>query len=93
MWSRECPKKWWDRWKRSILNHAFTSCALDPCDLVLVKQNNVRGETGVHLGDLLGRSDDVFDRTILEVRREFDFGVWDVGTNGFKGRQLTQMAH
>ena len=29
--------------------------------------------------DLFGGGDEVFDRTILEVRREFDFGAWDVG--------------
>ena len=29
------PKKWWDRLKKSIIEHGFTSCALDPCALVL----------------------------------------------------------
>ena len=25
------PKKWWDRLKKSLIEHGFTSCALDPC--------------------------------------------------------------
>ena len=25
------PKKWWDRLKKSLIQHGFTSCALDPC--------------------------------------------------------------
>ena len=44
--------KWWDRLKRSLQNHGFTSCALDPCAFVL-KQNRVRGVTGVPVDDLL----------------------------------------
>ena len=28
-----------------------------------------------------------------EVKREFDFGAWDVGPMRFKGIQLTQMAN
>ena len=37
--------------------------------------------------------DEVFDRTVLEVKREFDFGAWDVGAMRFKDRQLTEMAN
>ena len=29
------PKKWWDRLKKSLIEHGFTSCALDPCAFVL----------------------------------------------------------
>ena len=29
------PKKWWDRLKKSLIQHGFTSCALDPCAFVL----------------------------------------------------------
>ena len=71
------PKKWWGPLKRSLLNHGFTSCALDPCGFFLIKQNGVRDVTGVHLDSLLGRSDEVCDRVILEVKREFDFGASD----------------
>lgn len=31
------PKKWWDRLKTSLVEHGFTSCALDPCAFVLGK--------------------------------------------------------
>ena len=87
------PNKWWDRLKRSLLKHGITSCALDPCAFVLIKQSKVRGLTGVHVDDLLGGGDEVFDGTILEVTREFDVGAWDVGAMRFKERQLTQMAN
>ena len=87
------PNKWWDRLKRSLLKHGITSCALDPCAFVLIKQSKVRGSTGVHVDDLLGEGDEVFDGTILEVTREFDVGAWDVGAMRFKARQLTQMAN
>ena len=87
------PNKWWDRLKRSLLKHGITSCALDPCAFVLIKQSKVRGLTGVHVDDLLGGGDEVFDGTILEVEREFDGGAWDVGAIRFKARQLTQMAN
>ena len=76
------PKKWWDRLKRSLQNHGFSSCALDPCAFV----------TG-HVDDLLGGGDEVFDRTMLEVKRKFHFGAWDVGAMMFRARQLTQMAN
>ena len=29
------PKKWWDRLKKSLIQHGFTCCALDPCAFVL----------------------------------------------------------
>ena len=34
----------------------------------------------------------MLERTISEVKREFDFGAWDVGFTRFNGIQLTQMA-
>ena len=76
------PKTWWDRLKRSLLSQ-FTSCVLRA--FVLVKQNQVRGGTGVHVDDMLEGGDEVCDRTMLEVKREFDFGAWDVGAMRFKG--------
>ena len=67
----DAPKTWWDRFARSLLNRGFTSCALDPCAFVLIKQNNASGVTGVHVDDLLGGGDEVFDRI-------------DVGASGSK---------
>ena len=29
------PMKWWDKLKKSLIEHGFTRCALDPCALVL----------------------------------------------------------
>ena len=72
----KAPKEWWDRLKRSLLNGGFTSCALDPCAFAEV--------SGVHVDDLLGGGDEVFDRTILAFEREFDFGAWDVGAMRIK---------
>ena len=35
----------------------------------------------------------MFDCTFLEVKREFDFGAWDVGAIRLKARRLTHMAN
>ena len=35
----------------------------------------------------------MLDGTLLEVKREFEFGAQDVGAMRFTGRQLTQMAN
>ena len=35
----------------------------------------------------------MFDRTMLGVTRELDFGAWDGGAMRVKERQLTQMAN
>ena len=29
------PKKWWDRLKKSLIQHGFTSCILDLCTFIL----------------------------------------------------------
>ena len=39
------------------------------------------------MDDLLGGGDETHDRTISEVKREVDFGVWDVGAMRFKERE------
>ena len=66
-------------------------CVGSVCAFVPIKQNKGRGVTGVHVDDLLGGGDEVFDKGILEVKREFDFGAWDVGAMKFNESQLTQM--
>ena len=78
------PKKWWDRLKKSLIEHGFTSCALDPCAFVLRMSGKIHGVLGVHV-------DDTFNRIMTAVRKEFDFGAWDVGNVRFKGRQISQM--
>ena len=37
--------------------------------------------------ELWREGDEVFDLTILEVKRKFDFGAWDVGAMSFKERE------
>ena len=45
------------------------------------------------MDDLPGGGDDVFDCTVLEVKREFAFGAGDVGAMRLKARRLTHMAN
>ena len=49
------------------------------------------GVLGVHIDDVIGGGDESFDRFMTMVRKEFDFGAWDVGNFRFKGRQISQM--
>ena len=46
------PKKWWDRLKKSLIHHGFTSCALDPCAFVLRKSGKIHRVLGVHVDDV-----------------------------------------
>ena len=85
------PKKWWDRLKTSLIKHGFTSCALDPCAFVLRKSGKIHGVLGVHVDDVIGGGNETFDRIMTAVRKEFDFGAWDVGNFRFNGRQISQM--
>ena len=85
------PKKWWDRLKTSLIKHGFTSCALHPCAFVLQKSGINHGVLGVHIDDVIGGGNETFDRIMTAVRKEFDFGAWDVGNFRFKGRQISQM--
>ena len=45
----------------------------------------------MHVDDVIGGGDETFDRIMTAVRKEFDFGAWDVGNFRFKGRQVSQM--
>ena len=72
------PKKCWNRLETSLIQHGFTSCALDPCAFV-------------HVDDVIGGGNETFDRIMTTVRKEFDFGAWVVGNFRFKGRQISQM--
>ena len=46
---------------------------------------------GVHVDDVIGGGNETFDRIMTTVRKEFDFGAWDVGNFRFKGRQISKM--
>ena len=85
------PEKWCDRLKKSLIEHGFTSCALDPCAFVLRMSGKIHGVLGVHVDDVIGGGDETFDRIMTAVRKEFDFGALDVGNFLFKGRQISQM--
>ena len=85
------PKKWWDRLKTSLIEHGFTGCALDPCAFVLRKSGKIHGVLGVHVDDVIGGGNEIVDRIMTTVRKEFDFEAWDVGNFRFKGRQISQM--
>ena len=84
-------KKWWDRLKTSLIKHGFTSCALDPCAFVLRKSGKIHGVLGVYVDDVIGGGNETFDRIMTAVRKEFDFGAWDVGNFRLKGRQISPM--
>ena len=45
----------------------------------------------MHFDDVIGGGNQTFDRIMTTVRKEFDFGAWDVGNFRFKGRQISQM--
>ena len=74
----DAPKKWWDRLKRSLLSHRVTFCALDLCAFVLHQTKHSWRCGWCSPDDLLGGGDEVFDRTILEGKREFVcLGCWN----------------
>ena len=85
------PKKRWDRLKKSLSEDRFTSCALDPCAFVLRMSGKIHAVLGVRVDDVIGGGDETFDRIMTAVRKEFDFGAWDVDNFRFKGCQISQM--
>ena len=84
-------RKRWDRLKKSLIQHGFKSCSLDPCVFVFRKSGKVHGVLGVHVDDMIGGGNETFNRVMTAVRKEFDFGSWDIGNFQFKGRQICQM--
>eukprot|EP00969_Alexandrium_andersonii_P110058 4855739-Alexandrium_andersonii.AAC.1 len=56
------PKKWRGRLRKSLEKAGFRSCSLDPCVFVLVKDKKVRGVLGVHVDDIIGGGDTVFEK-------------------------------
>ena len=45
----------------------------------------------MHVDDVIGGGNEIFDRIMTTVHKEFDFGTWDIGNFRFKGRQISQM--
>ena len=78
--------------EKSLTQHGFTSCSLDPCVFVLRKSGKIHGVLGVHVDDMIGGGNETFNRVMTAVRKEFDVGTWDIGSFRFMGRQLSQNA-
>ena len=55
------------------------------------ESGKIHGVLGVHVDDVIGGGNETFDRIMTTVRKEFDFGAWDVGNFRFKGRHISQM--
>ena len=45
----------------------------------------------MRVDDVIGGGDETFDRIMTAVRKEFDFGAWDVGNFRLKVRQISKM--
>ena len=45
----------------------------------------------MHVDDMIGGGNETFKRVMTAVRKEFDFGTWEIGNFRFKGRQISQM--
>ena len=45
----------------------------------------------MHVDDVIGGGNETSTEIMTAVRKEFDFGAWDVGSFRFKGRQISQM--
>ena len=73
------PNSWWDRFKKSLIKHGFTSCALDTRAFVLRMSGKINVVLGILVDEVIGGGDENFDRIMTAVRKEFDFGAWDVG--------------
>ena len=58
------PKKWWDRLRKSLIQHGFTSCSLDPSVFVLRKYGKVHGVLGAHVDDMIGGGNETFNRVM-----------------------------
>ena len=75
------PKKWWDRLKKSLIQHGFTSCSLDPCVFVLRKSGKVHGVLGVHVVDMIGGGNETFN-CVSAKNLISDPGDWQFPTQG-----------
>ena len=76
-----------DRVKKSLIQHGFTCCALDPCAFVHRMSGKIHGVFGVHVHHVIGGGDEAFDRIMTASRKEFNFGSWDVGNARFHGSE------
>ena len=47
----------------------------------------------MHVDDVIGGGDEIFDRIMTAVRKEFDFGACDVGNFRFKENCVENNPH
>ena len=71
------------KWVHKLFSRSMCICSS--------KEWIIHGVLGVHVGGVIGGGKEIFDRIMTTVRKEFDFGAWDVGYFRFKGRQTSQM--
>ena len=45
----------------------------------------------MHVDDMIGGGNETFNRVMTAVRKEFDFGSWEIGNIRFKVRQISQI--
>ena len=64
-------------------------CSRSMC--ICSSSGKIHGVLGVHVDDVIDGGDEILDRIMTAVRKEFDFGAWDIGNFRFKGRQISQM--
>ena len=54
------------------------------------RQRNVQGVLGVHVDDLVGGGNLVFQKAVQWLRTELEFGTWEQSRFRFRGRELCQ---
>ena len=54
------------------------------------RQRNVLGVLGVHVDDLVGGGNLVFQKAVQRLRTELEFGTWKRSRFRFRGRELCQ---
>ena len=62
-----------------------------PMRICSSKEWKNHGVLGVHTADRIGDGNETFHRVMTALRKEFDFGTWDIGNFRFEGRQFSQM--
>ena len=53
--------------------------------LFFKRVGKIHGMLRVHVDDVFGGGDETFDRIMTTVRKEFDFGAWNVGNFRVQG--------
>ena len=90
VWTGKCTKEMVGQAQKIAHSTWFYELFSRPV-FVLGKTGKVHGVLGVHVDDTIGGGNETFNRVMTAVRKEFDFGSWDIGNFRFKGRQISQM--